>query len=578
MTDTDYRAELHRRLRQLQADLRGDLAVVAPLRAMARQRDEIERLSSDLDHQLERLPRAAVVTLVGATGAGKSALLNALVGSRIASEGVDRPTTREPVVYAPHDADLGLLLGAIDPAPRVVRYERASGPWTTQVLIDAPDVNSVAVGHRDTVDQLAERSDVLLVVLHRQSVVEQASVSFIDLFAARRRLIFVLNRIDEISDEARDGLVAQARSMAATRWSAPDAPVIATSAKLAQQQPNAPGWRELCDSLNAMVRDSAIAGVRRLNAVGTAATLEGVLRETEAAVAADLAALPAEAGDGMVKLAQRVGEEVAERLQLRRADVAAILLAEAAKRWDGPGGWVLRVGGMSALGIGAGALLARRHPLIATGAAAGSVAANQAYEALQRQRATEADGLLPVPSEFASWYAEALAAPRLRAVRLVEAPEQIGLPAAANLRSETSEVVEEAWSTFIARDLPAQAQRSALRYFHIPLDLPVYALGAWVVYRVAGGFISGHYTGTDFLVNALLLLAAYLFLTSFIIRRVLSWRAGRLLHRITSVARAAVNERGEEARHAVGEITQRMHGALRRLSNLSAAWRERLGG
>lgn len=577
MTDIDYRAELHRQLRRLRADVRGDLETVARLRAVAKQGDDIERLTNDIDHQLERLPRAAVVTLVGATGAGKSALLNALVGGRVANEGVDRPTTREPVVYAPHDADLSLLLGAITPAPRVVRYDRGGGPWTTQVLIDAPDVNSVAVEHRATVAQLAERSDVLLVVLHRQSVVEQASVSFIDLFAARRRLIFVLNRIDEISDEARMGLVAQARSMASTRWSAPEAPVIAVSAKLAQQQPNAPGWQELCDVLNGMARDSAIAGVRRLNAVGTAAGLERIFRAIQADVAVDLEQLPVETGDGVIKLAQRVGEEVAARLQLRRADVAAILLAEAAKRWDGPGGWALRVGGMSALGIGAGALLARRHPLLATGAAAGSVAANQAYEALQRQRTTEVDGLLPVRTEFAGWYAEALAAPRLRAVRLVEDPEQLGLPAATALREDTAALVEEAWAAFIERDLPTAAQRSALRFFHIPLDLPVYGLAGWVVYRVAEGFISGRYTGTDFLVNALLLLAAYLLLTSFVIRRLLSWRTGRLLNQITSVARAAVNDRGEGARHAVGEITQRMREALQRLADLSATWRERLG-
>jgi ATPase subunit of ABC transporter with duplicated ATPase domains len=51
-----------------------------------------------------------VITLVGSTGAGKSTLLNALAGRRIAQEGVDRPTTREPVVYAPEDADLGELV------------------------------------------------------------------------------------------------------------------------------------------------------------------------------------------------------------------------------------------------------------------------------------------------------------------------------------------------------------------------------------------------------------------------------------------------------------------------------------
>jgi hypothetical protein len=58
---------------------------------------------------------------------------------------------------------------------------------------------------------------------------------------------------------------------------------------------------------------------------------------------------------------------------------------------------------------------------------------------------------------------------------------------------------------------------------------------------------------------------------------VLSWRTHRLLRQITSVARAAVNERGEAARHSVAQITQRMRDALGRLATLSLLWRERLG-
>ena len=140
-----------------------------------------------------RVQQAAVITLVGATGAGKSTMLNALAGRPIAEEGVDRPTTRRPVIYAPRDADLRDLLegvGEVDREPdgvAVVRYDAApEGPWTAQILIDAPDLNSVAAEHRAVVTALAERSDVLLVVLHRQAVVEEASVSFIDAFARRR--------------------------------------------------------------------------------------------------------------------------------------------------------------------------------------------------------------------------------------------------------------------------------------------------------------------------------------------------------------------------------------------------------
>jgi GTPase Era involved in 16S rRNA processing len=170
-----------------------------------------------------------VITLVGATGAGKSTLLNALAGRRIAQEGVDRPTTRQPVIYAPLDADVGELTGEAvrqpdgrdsEGVPDVVRYDAASGPWTAQVLIDAPDMNSIDEQHRAVVGALAERSDVLVIVLHHQSVLEEASVSFVDAFAGRRQLLFVLNRADELTGAARAALLAQIRQLAATRWRA----------------------------------------------------------------------------------------------------------------------------------------------------------------------------------------------------------------------------------------------------------------------------------------------------------------------------------------------------------------------
>ncbi|MFM8410561.1 MAG: dynamin family protein, partial [Alphaproteobacteria bacterium] len=172
-------------LERLRARLREQVDDVAVLRAVERRRPEIDRLLADLDRQVARVQRAAVITLVGATGAGKSTLLNALAGRRVAKEGVNRPTTREPVVYAPEDADLSELVDGVGgsgpdaPGIAVVRYDAASGPWTAQVLVDAPDMNSVDERNRDTVTALAERSDVLVVVLHHQSVLEEASVSFL---------------------------------------------------------------------------------------------------------------------------------------------------------------------------------------------------------------------------------------------------------------------------------------------------------------------------------------------------------------------------------------------------------------
>ncbi|AYY12251.1 hypothetical protein EF847_05575 [Actinobacteria bacterium YIM 96077] len=68
--------------------------------------DEVETL---LDHyllvRLKRMQAPLQVALAGATGSGKSTLVNALAGQIVSSSGVLRPTTRMPVhVYHPADA------------------------------------------------------------------------------------------------------------------------------------------------------------------------------------------------------------------------------------------------------------------------------------------------------------------------------------------------------------------------------------------------------------------------------------------------------------------------------------------
>lgn len=577
--------ELGVTLASLRRRLHEQVDVVAPLRAVRERRPELDALLADLDRQIARVQRAAVITLVGATGAGKSTLLNALAGRAIAIEGVDRPTTRQPVIYAPLDADVAELTGEAvrhpdgresEGGPVVVRYDAASGPWTAQVLIDAPDMNSIDEQHRATVTALAERSDVLVVVLHRQSVLEEASVSFVDAFAGRRQLLFALNRSDELTPEACAAVLAQVRQLAAERWRAPAAPVLAISARAAQTQPHADGWSAFCQALQDLARDSTIGGVRRLNALGTAARIGALFADVAADARDDLDALPVDAAAGLEALGERCAADVAERLALRRADLCLLLWGEAARRWDGPGGWALRSGGLAGLGLGAGAAIATRNPLLAVGTAAGALAADQVQRVLREQRVGDAAALLPTESEFAAWFAEALSPARVRVARLTGTPDALGLPAADAARAVAGTAVEDAWARLVQRELPAAAERSALRYLRWLFDLPVYALGLWVLYQVGRGFLDGAYVGIDFLVNAGLLLAAYLFAVRFVVRRGLSWRARRLLNEVILRTRRALGIQAETTRNAVQHAAAAQQATLAELGALDAHWRAML--
>jgi len=227
--------------------------------------------------------------------------------------------------------------------------------------------------------------------------------------------------------------------------------------------------------------------------------------------------------------------------------------------------------------LGAGAAIASRNPLWAAGAAAGAVAVDQVQRALRERRMGDPAGLLPGSSEFAGWYAAALSPARIRVARLTGSPGALGLSAAEATRAETVAAVEESWSRLLDRDLPAAAERSLLRFFRWLLDAPVYALGGWVIYQVANGFVTGRYAGLDFLLNAVLLLGAYLFAVRFSVRRGLSLRARRLLRELIQRTRDALGQQATAAQQAV-RLSATEHGAaLERLASVTESWRRSLG-
>ena len=235
------------------------------------------------------------------------------------------------------------------------------------------------------------------------------------------------------------------------------------------------------------MRESAITGVRRLNALGTAARLGALFAAVRDETAEDLAALPNDAATGLDRLGERCAADVAERLALRRADVSALLCGEAAKRWDGPGGWALRTGGLTSLGLGAGAAIAARNPLLAVGTAAGALAADQVQRALREQRLVRrAPRSVPASGDFGAWYAEALSPARVRAGtpgrRAGRARRAGARDGARAPRRRRSTRPGRGWSTAICPPPPSAAGCASCA---VLLDLPVYALAG--LGRVPGG-------------------------------------------------------------------------------------------
>jgi GTPase SAR1 family protein len=146
------------------------------------------------------LGETLVVALAGGTGSGKSSLLNAIAGRRIADTGVLRPTTEEALAWVPTDPEPGLvdLLGRLDID---ARYEQDALPKLA--IIDLPDHDSIVLQHHQIVERLLPEVDAVVWVFdpqkYRDPLIHEQYIS--QLLEYQDQFLFVLNQIDLLGQQ-----------------------------------------------------------------------------------------------------------------------------------------------------------------------------------------------------------------------------------------------------------------------------------------------------------------------------------------------------------------------------------------
>ncbi len=165
------------------------------------------RVGRTARRRLGYLGRSIVVALAGGTGSGKSSLLNALAEEEVAPVSPRRPTTERPVAWIPANPEPGLTrllddLGIDD------RIGHDRDPWLA--VVDLPDFDSMAEGHRIRVDELLPRVDAVVWVLDPEKYQDaRLHLDYLaPLVAEQERFIFVLNRIDRVPRDDLDAVVA----------------------------------------------------------------------------------------------------------------------------------------------------------------------------------------------------------------------------------------------------------------------------------------------------------------------------------------------------------------------------------
>lgn len=290
-------------LRDAVAHVRLPLAVAGVDDARQEARAILDELDDYLLPRVRQMGAPLLAVVGGSTGAGKSTLVNTVVGAVVSPAGVLRPTTRSPVLV--HHPDDGPWFAGDRVLPGLARWrgdvpeaDATAGNATAGelrslrlvahpavprglALLDAPDIDSVVAENRELGAQLLGAADLWVFVTTAARYADAVPWDLLARAAARRAAVAVV--LDRLGEREHDAVTRHLGGMLASRGLA-----AAHLLTVPEARP-----------VDGLLPPAAVAHVRDWLAasVGDATTRERLVRTSVSGAVADLASrVPALAG------------------------------------------------------------------------------------------------------------------------------------------------------------------------------------------------------------------------------------------------------------------------------------------
>src|SRR6185436_18025531 len=183
-----------------------------------------------LQKAILQLDELFLIVIAGEFNAGKSALINALLGERVLAEGATPTTSRVTLVHwgerpAEQVVDEGFAIFAY-PLPLLKELN----------IVDTPGTNAIIRQHERLTAEFIPRSDLVLFVTSADHPLTESERQFLErILSWGKKIVFVLNKVDIFEDdsalmEVKDFILTHATTILG------DQPkLLPVSAKLAQR-------------------------------------------------------------------------------------------------------------------------------------------------------------------------------------------------------------------------------------------------------------------------------------------------------------------------------------------------------